>query len=219
MSLISEFRKARRYVSEQGIRSCFGAARDYVRYHLKDKWRFVYLGFSFDHPMQLLEDPSLAVKRTGCEDLGQIRRDLFPHLVGEQAYHRAFFDRIGEDGSLCFVAEFEGRFVHYSWVFTDVFRSPLIKVPFEVSELRSSDSYIGPIFTVPGSRGMIYLYVLPTIVDYLRKVGSKRVLVLVSDRNTAAMSFYQKLGFVPIMNAERKGVVSFVCRRLNSMAG
>ena len=219
MNLTVEFQKARRYFAEQGLASSLVAVRSYLRYHLMDKWRFVYLGFTFDRPIRPVEDPSLVVKPTGPADLAQIHQDLFPYLIAEQAYDRRYFEQFGHRGSVCFVAESEGRFVHYSWVFTDVFRSPLVEVPFESSKLRSNDSYIGPVFTVPRSRGMIYFYVLPVILEYLRESGSERVLVLVDGSNNAAVRFYRKLGFVPITDAQSKGVISLVCRRLNGVAG
>lgn len=192
-------------------RSLRGIGRHF-KYHLKDKWRFVYLEFTFDRPIQPLTDSSLLIRRIGPSDLEQVRRDLLPHLTGEQSYDTRYFETMGEKGSTCFVVEREGRLIHYSWVFTDIFRSPITKVPFDLSKLRSNDSYIGPVFTVPGSRGMTYLYVLPVILEHLVEIGVKRALVLVDQNNAAAKSFYLKFGFKLITDTQTIGAVSFVTR-------
>jgi ribosomal protein S18 acetylase RimI-like enzyme len=57
---------------------------------------------------------------------------------------------------------------------------------------------------------------LPDILGYLKEnSGAKRALLLVDGRNPAAVSFYKRLGFKEIVNAQPKNIYSFLWRRLS----
>ena len=191
-------RKAVKKLSDEGPAGLARAARTFATYHLRDKWHFAYLCFSCDDPIYSFEDASIVVRRAGADDLERIEADLFPHLTGAESADREYFDGLGKGDPQCFLAESNGRFVHYSWVFTDVFVSPMTRVPFDQSLLRSGDGYVGPVFTSPDSRGMVYLHVLSIILHYMKDNGLKRVWVLVDGRNPSAVSFYKRIGFVQL---------------------
>ncbi len=191
-------RKVVKKLSDEGPVGLARAARTFATYHLRDKWHFVYLRFSLDTPIYSLEDASITIRRATPGDRKRIETDLFPHLIGAQSADREYFDGLGESGPQCFLAESNGRFVHYSWVFADVFRSPMTRLPFDQSRFRSGDAYVGPVFTSPDARGMTYLHVLPKILHYLKDNGLRRVWVLVDGRNPSAVSFYKRIGFAQL---------------------
>ena len=188
-------RKVVKKLSEEGPVGLAKAARTFATYHLRDKWNFVYLSFLLEDPIYSLEDASLVIRRATPADRERIEAELFPQLVGPLSADREYFDDLGDGDPQCFLAESNGRFVHYSWVFADVFASPMTRVPFDQSNLRSGDGYVGPVFTSPDARGMTYFHVLPTILHYLKDNGLRRVWVLVDGRNPAAASFYKRVGF------------------------
>ena len=195
MKLSTELKKAWDSLSEEGPVGLARAVRTFGTYHIYDKWKFVYLEFDLDGTNYALEDQNLKIRRADAQALDRIKEDIFPHLTGENAYDRKYFDQLGVADPCCFLAETEGAIIHYSWVFLNVVESPLMAVPFDSSQLRDDDSYVGPVFTRPGARGMTYLYVLPVLLDYLREQNKKRALVLVDGRNRAAVKFYTRLGF------------------------
>ncbi len=190
------------------------AARTFGVYHLRDKWHFVYLEFPLPGEIASLGSPEINVWQAGPSDIDRIRADVFPHLTGDLAHEKRYFDHLGEADARCFVAESGGAIVHYSWVFTDVFRSPMMDVPFDRRLLGKKDAYVGPVFTAPGARGMTYLYVLPRLLAYLRDAGAGRALVLVDGRNPAAVGFYKRLGFRVVSAPQASGSVAGLWQRM-----
>ena len=127
-----------------------------------------------------------------------------------------YFESIDQPKAKCFLAETAGKLVHYSWVFLDAFDSPIMNTPFKKSKLRSGDAYIGPVFTSPAVRGFIYLQVLPDILHYLKENSvARRVVLLVDGRNPAALSFYKRIGFKEIVDAQPNSLFSFLWQRLS----
>lgn len=133
-------------------------------------------------------------------DRSRIAAELFPTLVGDLAYDRRYFDALGEDDDVqCFLAESDGKIIHYSWVFLDARNSPLVRVPFDRKVLLEGDAYIGPVFTSPDARGLVYLQVLSQILQSLKDGGRiRRLLLMVDGRRPAAVAFYRRLGFKQI---------------------
>ena len=190
------------------------AARTFGVYHLRDKWHFVYLEFPLSGEIASLDSPEIDVWQAKPSDIDRIRTDVFPHLAGDLAYEKRYFDRLGEADVHCFIAESAGAIVHYSWVFTDIFDSPMMDVPFDRRCLAAGDAYVGPVFTVPGARGMTYLSVLPKLLEYLRDRGSARALVLVDGRTPAAVAFYKRLGFRVLTDIQPSGSVGGFWQRM-----
>ena len=214
LRLTAELSKARACLSEEGMVGLVRAARTFGVYHLRDKWHFVYLEFSLNEKIAVIEDPEVKVRQATPADSEQIRQDIFPHLREEHAYERRYFDRLGENDAHCFLAESDGAIIHYAWVFTDVFRSPMMEVPFDRRRMGANDAYVGPVFTVPGARGMTYLYVLPVLLGYLRDAGVGRALVLVDGRNPAAVAFYRRFGFSIVAGSQPTAGVAGMWQRM-----
>ena len=203
-TILQKVAEVGRTLLDEGPASLFRKIREYIRYNLDSKWHFVYLQFELEKEFSRIPmSETLTVRVASTADTGRIRSELFPEMKGEQSYEKKYFDLLGRDGVRCFVAESEGRFVHYSWVFLDAQASPMVEVPFDQLNLRSGDVYIGPVFTVPGTRGFIYPQVLSSIVRYLKEYpGATRIVLFVWGKNPAAVSFYKRLGFSEIDNSQ-----------------
>lgn len=179
-----------------GVLSAFPArVIRYVRYHLIDKWKFVYFEFPLTKSIPQFPRPAGVISRVAtAADRERVEADLFPEMTGDLAYDRRYFEAIDADpGFKCYIAEADGRLVHYSWVRLDAAESPLASLPF--GPIRPGDSYIGPVFTSPKARGMIYLFVLGDVLRDLKAAGKERLLLMVDGRRPAAVGFYRRLGF------------------------
>lgn len=206
-----------RSFSQGGFSSVFRTVAGYAAYHLSNKWRFVYFEYYLEQEVfSFKADANITVRVATLDDLVRIKAEIFPLLDAELAYDIRYFELINQPMTNCFLAETGGRLVHYSWVFTDALSSPLMDTPFDKSQLTTDDAYIGPIFTSPAARGFIYLHVLPVIVGYLKENSRvKRILLLVDGKNPAAASFYKRLGFKEITDAQPKNIFSFIWRGLS----
>ena len=203
--------------SQGGFSSVFRTIVGYAAYHLSNKWRFVYFEYQLEQEtFSFKGDKTITVRVATLDDLERIKAEIFPLLDAELAYDIRYFESLSLPKIKCFVAETGGKLVHYSWVFTDAFSSPLMDTPFDKSKLTTDDAYIGPIFTSPGARGFIYMHVLPDILSYLKENSrAKRALLLVDGRNPAAVSFNKRLGYKEIVNAQPKNIFAFLWRGLN----
>ena len=184
-----------RLLSRHGVAGSFRQAAKYVHYHLVDTRQFVYFEFPLDKPIPAFPAPSGCVAREATSaDRGQVVHDVFPDLVGDLAHDRHYFETLGaDDGVRCFLGEVNGRIVHYSWVILDARQSPVASLP--IGPLREGDVYLGPVFTSPRARGLVYPFVLGTILNELKRLGRRRVLLMVDGRRPAAVGFYVRLGF------------------------
>lgn len=198
--------KAGRLLVQHGPAGLLRKLREHFAYHLDSKWHFVYLHFELDKEFSRIpESSALAVRVAEAADCARIEAELYPEMRGEQAEETKYFGLVGDPGVRCFIGDRDGRLVHYSWVFLDAGASPIVDTPFNRQHLQPGDVYIGPIFTVPGARGFIYPQVLATIVRYLKsQPGARRIVVLVQGKNPAAVSFYKRLGFIEIVDAQRR---------------
>ena len=200
---------------QEGLRGLWSTIRTYLSYHLKDKWRFVYLEFSLNEPETFfaIQEP-INVRIATPADLTRIEMELFPYMLDALHYDKRYFNLLGQPGVKCFLAECRGKLVHYSWVFLDAFQSPIVEVPFDRSQLRAKDAYVGPIFTSPACRGFVYLQVLSEILRFLRnEVSCERALVLVQGKNPSAVSFYKRMGFKEISGGQPRNIFSYIEKR------
>lgn len=205
-------KQARRIISEGGLITYLRAVKGYIIYHLHSKWHFVYLVFSLEQEIFSfnIREP-ISVRIATREDMTWIKSELFPYLTGDLAYEKRYFELLDHPRIKCFLAQKDGKLVHYSWVFVDVFESPLMKLPFDKAKLKQGDAYIGPIFTCPEARGFIYLHVLSRILCDLKENNlASRVIVLVERKSASAVSFYKRLGFREVVGAHRRSMFSFV---------
>ena len=210
-------REAKRILSEEGLINVFRAVFSNLVFHLSSKWRFVYFVLSLDEQsFSLKTNEGITVTIAVPQDMERVQSEIFPALNSEMEYEKRYFKFIGENEIKCFLVELDGIFVHYSWVFLDATRSLLADVPFDQNYLTSNDAFIGPVFTNPTARGLIYFHALSAIFDFLKnETSTRRVIVFVDGRNTASLSFYKRLGFEEIVGAQPKGIFSFMWRGLS----
>jgi len=185
----------------EGVGGVVRRAIRYGRYHLIDKRRFQYFASPIsDSPLlSVRTPPTVTISHATTADLGRIRAELFPLLVGPLEYERRYFDRVGSPGFECFLAESGGRLIHYSFVFLDASQSIIRDVPFDSRGLRAGDAFIGPVFTAPDARGMVYVQVLGEVMRFLKTTGTVERLLLFTDAGSVASApFYERLGFARI---------------------
>lgn len=213
--LTAKVREAGRVLREKGLVGFYLAIREYLIYHLIGKWSFVYLEFMLDQPIvSFVVRDSISVRIATPEDQDRIESDIFPLLEGPLAYEKKYFRLLGDPDVRCFLAESDRKLVHYSWVFLDAFQSPIVEPPFDRSQLRAKDAYVGPIFTSPACRGFVYLQVLSEILRFLRnEVSCERALVLVQGKNPSAVSFYKRMGFKEISGGQPRNIFSYIEKR------
>lgn len=197
-SLSQRFALIRRRLADEGLAGTVTLFTRFATNHLIDKWRFAYFEFLLSaKPPVFASQAGVAVQIATPADRPRIEAELFPTLAGDLAYDRRYFEALGQDDDVkCFLAESGGKIIHYSWVFLDATNSPLLRVPFNRAALRAGDAYIGPVFTSPSARGLVYLQVLSEILRFLHEGGRvQRLLLMVDGRRPAAVAFYRRLGF------------------------
>jgi GNAT superfamily N-acetyltransferase len=213
----NKFGEATRLLTEAGITSLLRAIQGYFVYHLVSKWHFVYLEFALEQPLLSLQGgEGITVRIASTDDLARIQSDIFPLLEGHLSYDKRYFRLLDQPNIKCFLAEKDNKVIHYGWLFMDAIDSPLMDVPFDKTKLQKGNAYIGPFFTSPNvRRGGISLHVHLMILHYLKdNTDVRRLLVLVQGKNPSAVSFYKRLGFKEIIDAQPKSVFSFLWRRL-----
>ncbi len=170
-----------------------------ARHHLWEKWRFV--GFTFPPTTQLFSLPGAPLERiwqaTALEQ-ARIERELFPAMGGEQEYDRKYFrEYLGHPRVRCFLAEREGVFVHYTWVFLDARDSPVMRLPRVRGKISDNDCYVGPAWTHPSARGhWLYPAVMRRVIEEVRVIEqARRIVLVVAGSNASGINFFTRLGF------------------------
>ena len=195
-----------RMLSDAGPAGALRKIARHLRYHLDDKWRFVYLQFPLAASVSAMPpNPALDVRVATRADLSRIHDELVPEMQGEQIYDKRYFDRLGDDEVVCFIAERDGRLIHYSWVFLDLFASPLAGAPVDRRSICEGDVFVGPVFTIPAARGFVYPHVLTAITRYLQvRPKARRIVLFVYEKNPGAVAFHKRMGFTEIENAQMR---------------
>jgi hypothetical protein len=209
-------KEAKGIISQGGLIRFLQVLFAYLVYHLYSKWRFVYFEFSLQQPpFSFHINEPILVRIAAPDDINRIKAEIFPLLEGGSSNDKRYFRVLDQPDIKCFLAEKDEKLVHYSWVFMDASKSLLMHVPLDKRRLRQRDAFIGPVFTCPTARGLIYLQVLSTILHYLQTNDyASRVLIFVDGGNPAAIPFYKRLGFKEIVDAQPKSVFSFLWQRL-----
>lgn len=214
----ARIKEATRIISHEGLTRFLQVIFAYIIYHLNSKWHFVYIEFPLQQPIFsfTVKEP-LLVRIATPDDMDRIKSEIFPVLEGDLSYDKRYFRLLDQPDIKCFLAEKDGKLVHYSWVFMDASSSLLMDVPFDKRKLRQGDAFIGPVFTTPNARGLVYLHVLSVILHYLQSNEyARRALGFVDGRNPAAVSFFKRLGFTEIVDAQRRSMYSFLWHTLRN---
>ncbi len=169
-----------------------------LRHRLVDQWEYVYFERSLGEAFTPIKTPEgVQIRLALPTDRVAIERDIFPLITQDIENDKRYFSLLGSPEVQCFIALHNGHIVHYTWVFMDANKSPLVSTPFERSRIQAGDVYIGPAFTAETMRGVwIYPAVLATIWEVFSHTSTaKRVLLFVSPHNRGAVPFFQRLGF------------------------
>ena len=192
-------------ISNSGFSGLATVVIDYLKYHIREKWRFVYFELDLSEQLYSLPeaDSSLVIRRAVQSDIQKIRKNIYPYMTKKQEFDKRFINLIGKGSAEFIIAERDKIIVHYCVVFNQALDSPLMQMPFYKNNIRSDDAYMGSAFTVPGARGMwIFPHVLLYIVAYLKNnTDAKRVLFLVHEDTPGGTGFFKRLGFKVIENA------------------
>ena len=217
MGIFNKFNRVYELFSERGISRVLEQTVAYVRFHTKEKWRFVYFELDLTADPYYLPEicSSMTVRRAKPEDIEKIITDMYPYMGEKQEYDKQFIERVGDSNHECFITEKDGKLVSYLIVFKKANQSPLMKTPFKKKMITESDACLGSAFTVPDARGMwIIPHVLLTIIDYLQKESSAlRILLLMDVDTPGCVGFYKRLGCKLIENAAPKGLFSSIFQK------
>lgn len=108
----------------------------------------------------------------------------------------ARFYRRMREGKTGFVAEHNGRIMHYSWVsLHDEYESWSGRWV----RLEKNEAYIYDGFTAPDARGRgIYPAVLRGIEKTLHEKGIRKLWIIIGRHNTSSLRAAERAGFVPV---------------------
>ena len=192
-------------VSKGGFTALIAKLGDYIRYHLDEKWQFVYFelnveDFSFSSPNK---DGSILVRQATEKDIPKIETELYPHFTAQQEYDKRHISQLGKKGISCFIAEQNNQIVHYFMLFEKALESPLMITPIKKSLISENDAFLGNAFTLPSARGFWILpEVLASIFSYLSSKNHIRKAILLAHEDTpGAINFFKKIGFHRINDA------------------
>ena len=174
----------------------------YLQHHIIEKWKFIYFEIDINEfDSKFPKDKRLKIINAERHHLDKIRKDLYPYFTHKQEFDIRYIDRVGKEGINCFLAEKNGKFIHYFMVFSEADKSPLINTSFKVKNISKKDVYLGNAFTIPSERGALVLpTVLDEIVKYLKEnyKNKSRAILLVHQDTPGAEKFFSILGFKKI---------------------
>ena len=217
-SFLGKLIRANELLAKKGLSGLIDKLFCYIRYNLKDKWRFIYFELDLTADPYSLPDmgESMVVRRAQSIDISKIKNELYPYLEDTQEFDKRYIDRIGEGNINCFIAEVDNKVVHYFIVFNEATDSPLMQTPFDKQKVTKKDAYMSSTFTIPEARGKwVVPYVILSIIDYFQKeTNATRALLLVHEDTPGAVGFYSRLGFEVIDDAVPNGLLSRILTSL-----
>ena len=186
-------------LSKKGIRGLIKLFRSFLLYQLKEKWEFVYFEKLVEKdPYKLPKlDDSIIIRIAVKSDIDQIKNDIYPFLTEKEGNDKRYFEKIGTPNVQCFLAEKGSKLVHYSLLFENAKNSPIMQTPVISSKIKSTDAYMGTVFTIPEARGLrIMPHTVLKIFSYLNEnTNVQRILVIVHKSTVGAERFYRRNGF------------------------
>lgn len=187
-----------RICRNDGVIACVRRCGAFLRRRMLDQQGFVYFYMPMGRSHLIVpSDPTVTIRRAEIADRTRIEAELFPFVGESEENDKRYIALLGTPGVHCFVGEWDGRLVHYCWLFEDARRSPLLDTPFVQRRISDGDAYIGPAFTSPHARGRwIFPQSLSAILAYCaEKTSTRRLLLFVHKKNPGAVQFYTRLGF------------------------
>lgn len=192
--------KIKHLYAESGSKhnSLYNVLFSYIKHHVIEKWRFVYL--EFDLKKKIFELPSpeeLSIRISTEKDLARFKSDVFPHLTPNQGFDKRLIIGGYDSDMQIYIAERKNKIIHYFIFFKNALNSPLVDTPVNKRLLLNTDAYLGGTFTVPDARGSwIVAHVLQKILMSLKAEGvTQRVIMIVHPDTPGAIKFFEKMGF------------------------
>tara|TARA_B100000700_G_C14876886_1_gene776102 strand:- start:276 stop:929 length:654 start_codon:yes stop_codon:yes gene_type:complete len=191
------------YLYFEELKKLFKRVVRFKDYHLYEKWNLFYMTYNLQKQKLKFGDKYHdSIFKASVDDINKIKSDLYPSMIED--YDVRYFKQLGRDGFDCFLCEQAGHFIHYSWIFYDLAKSPLSSTPIGIKRFCERSLFWGPTFTVPNSRGLIYPYVFSKIVLFLRaETNFEHILICAYKGNKGAVKFYKNLGFEELSNPPR----------------
>jgi len=167
-----------------------------------------------DKYQSLSDNKKTKFRKANFADKNKIQNDIYPYLDGYGENDKKYLEE--PESHTIFISEKEKKIIHYFLVFEDAQQSPLIKTPINKKFINNETAYLGSAFTVPEERGLwITIYSVAFIIKYLKQnTDIKKVLLLVHDKTSGAIEFYQRLGFHIIPNAAPKNVLQWLLDKI-----
>ncbi len=211
--LVRRLNTVTRSVFDDGIVGLLALIKSYLIYNFKEKWRFIYFELDMKKvpPYELPKiDDSIVIRIAKKEDIAKIKSDIYPVLTPKEENDKRYIERIGIELFKCFIAERNGKILHYFLVFESAQKSPLIQTPIKSTKIHSGDAYLGTAFTAPEARGLwIVPHTLLSIFSYLEhNTDVRRILAIVHKDTPGAEGFYKRLGFNTMNDVTSKNYLS-----------
>lgn len=172
---------------------------EYVFYNFIEKWQFVYfesdLNSDYKFPKSFNDDIKIFIASES--DVEKIKNDIFPFMPELAISDRREILEIGKKDMLCFLAEKENKFIHYTLIYTNIFDSPLMQTPFDPSSISSEHAYLSSAYTVDSERGSwVHLQALSYILNYLKtNTALKKTINLVHPNVVGSINYFNRIGF------------------------
>ncbi len=188
-----------------------------TNYLLNDQWNLVYMIFELDENILKFGDKyHESIFLSTISDLPTIKDQIYPHMPNQ--YDTRYFSRLGSEDLDCFLCKQDGVLMHYSWLFYDLYKSPLKSCPIDLKVFIDKALMWGPTFTLTKSRGMIYPYVFSKIVKFLKSKGKYQYIIIYADKtNKSAIPFYLNLGFKLLPSQPKPNILIKIFRKLRSL--
>lgn len=181
-----------------------GGALRYIRKRLARRNKYFVFEIDLRNNIPEKENESeISIRRISVttEDIDKVVRfwvenykDTHPLYYNEKLV-RSLVRRRLKNGELCFVAEANGKIVHFNWI--GLFKNMGIyrEEPVRFLKIdRSKYAYSYNIYTRPEFRGMgIMASTLFFIEKYLKKIGYEKIISCVGEKNIASIKVHEKM--------------------------
>ncbi len=193
-------------ILKQGnITLLYKKVKEYIVYNLFEKWQFVYfesdLNSNYKFPKTFSENVKILIANK--DDIEKIKQDIFPYMPELATSDKREILGIGKDNMVCFLAEKDNKFVHYTLIYTNIFNSPLMRTPFDRSLITPQHAYLSSAYTIDSERGgWIHLQALCYILEYLKtETLLKKTINLVHPNVLGSINYFNRLGFKQISDS------------------
>lgn len=178
---------------EEGVVGVGKAIGKYFHWRVKGRKSYILVERFLDKPVEIFPSAiPVTVRPLRREDIEQIKANFFPLMQGgfeNDRHYFALWEICPLPNHQCFVAESQGRILHYSWVVTDVARYGDVAIGKGVAQFTAA-------FTLPEARGSgLFTHVQTYLLRELQLQGFRKALARPHKDNTASIRSNEKAGF------------------------